>query len=113
MSGGMFAKDKEFGTDIKDWAAEGDRFILWGVNVQDEKVKTDLGDATKTVLTVSRLDSPENRVEVGTLGSAIAEKAALAVPEDFPAVVKYHKVATTKGNPAAVLTFIEPYDPTN
>jgi len=109
---GMFDKDRLYGGERLDkWCEPGDRFILWGVEIVDEPVPTSVGNAIKTLLKVSTLDAPENQTIVGTLASAIAEKAKDAEESDFPAVVEFQKVHSQEYNTeAAVIQFVEPYD---
>lgn len=109
---GMFDKDRLYGGERLDQTFEyGDSFILWGVEVLAEPVPTEVGQATKTFLTVSRLDSPGEQFKVGTLASAIADKAREAEESDFPAIVKFEKVTSEKwGTDAAVISLVEPYD---
>lgn len=108
---GMFDKDRLYGGERLDQTfEEDDRFILWNAEVLDEKVPTGIGDATKTLLTVSKLGSPGEKFVVGTLASAIATKAATAEDSDFPAVVKYHHVPGQQDSEAAVISLVEPYD---
>jgi hypothetical protein len=104
---GMFDKDRLYGGERLDQRFElGDEFILWGVEVMPDAVPTELGDATKTVLEVSTKDNPEERFKVGTLASAIAEKAKDAEPTDFPAIVRYEKVPGRFDSDAAVISFV-------
>lgn len=109
---GMFDKDRLYGGERLDQTfAFGDTFILWGVEVLAEPVPTEVGNATKTILTVSRKDAPGEQFKVGTLASAIADKARDAEESDFPAVVKYEQVTSEKwGTEAAVISLVEPYD---
>jgi hypothetical protein len=109
---GMFDKDRLYGGDRLDETFQfGDTFILHSVEVLEEPVPTEVGDATKTILTVSKRDNPGEQFKVGTLASAIAEKAREAEASDFPAVVKYHQVTSEKwGTEAAVISLVEPYD---
>lgn len=112
---GMFDKDRMYGGDRLDEVFDlGDTFILWNVEILDKRVPTDVGDATKTVLEVSRESAPDEHFKVGTLASAIAEKAADAEPSDFPTVVKLEKVHSARwGTDALVISLVEPYDAAN
>lgn len=103
---GMFDKDKEIGRQLTAVFAAKEEFVLYDIHVLEEKVNTTLGDADKTVLTVSSLDDTDTRFEVSTLGSAIANKAREAEPSDFPAVVCWMEVDSNFGNQATVLQFI-------
>jgi hypothetical protein len=110
-SGGMFDKDKEIGNRIDGAFELGEPFILWDAAVAPELVKTDIGDARKTLLEVSRLDSPDEHFACVTLASAIADKAALAVPADFPAVVELRRVKGRFGdNLALVIQYVRDYE---
>jgi hypothetical protein len=117
----MFDKDKEIGTAITDLYPltagtkdnpESRQFVLWSATVDKEKVDTEIGPATKTRLMVSdkKADTEADRIEATTLASAIADKAKLAEPDDFPAVVKLMSVPSKKyGGTALVLQFVKPY----
>lgn len=108
----MFDKDRLYGGDrLDETFTEDERFILWGAEVLQEPVPTEIGDATKTILLVSKLESPTEKFPVGTLASAIADKARDAEESDFPAVVKYHHVPSSKEGQAdaAVISLVEPY----
>jgi hypothetical protein len=109
----MFDKDRLYGGDRLDETFQfGDKLILWGVEILSDPVPTEVGDATKTILTVSRMEQPDEKFKVGTLASAIADKAREAEESDFPAVVKYHQVTSERwGSDAAVLSLVEQYDP--
>lgn len=106
---GMFDKDKELGRQMVGAFNYGDEFIVWDAAVDDEKVPTKLGAATKTRLYVSRLDKPLDKFEVNTLASAIAEKAAEAESGDFPAVVQLIQVRGQGDSQATVLQFVKPW----
>jgi hypothetical protein len=103
--GGMFSKDKEIGNRIDTEFDLKEDFILWGAKL-DGEVDTSIGKARKTVLTVSHLDAPDTVQDCTTLGSAIADKAAYATDDDFPAVVQLRKVAGRFGNEALVIQFV-------
>lgn len=116
---GMFDKDKVFAPDGRldekyppgpTDSREGSQIVLWGVEDKGD-FETELGTARMTWLTVSDLLFPEDKVVVGTLGSAIAEKVKEAESTDFPAVVKVLKVSSDNGNDALVLNWIREYDP--
>lgn len=114
---GMFEKDKVFGGKrlVGDDSAEfkfGDEFILWDGVIAAENVEfdNDIGKpATKTVLTVSRLESPNEKFDVGTFASAIAEKVKEKEEGDLPAVVQVLQVPTDM-NDATVIQFVRPWD---
>lgn len=105
---GMFDKDKEVGRQLTSEFKEGEKFILYAVDVDPEAVKTDLGMADKTSMEVARLNDRGERFEVNSLGSAIASKAKEADDSDFPAIVCWLVVDSKKwGTKATVLQFIE------
>jgi hypothetical protein len=105
----MFDKDKEIGNRIDTEFDLREDFILWHAVVDEKLVGTKIGDARKTLLTVSRMDEPDSQFECATLGSAIADKAEQATPDDFPCVVQLRKVASNFGNEALVLQFVRPW----
>jgi hypothetical protein len=106
----MFDKDKSFGVDVASVFPLGVPFLLWGAEVLPETVPTALGEARKTRLIVSTLEAPDNRREVTTLASAIADKAAEAAPDDFPCKVELRKVASSFGGEALVLQWLDNVD---
>lgn len=108
-AGGMFDKDKEIGLRIDTEFDLREAFILWDAAVAPELVDTTIGKARKTLLEVSRLDEPDQRLSCSTLASAIADKAEQASVDDFPAVVELRKVAGRFGNEALVLQYIRDY----
>lgn len=101
--GGMFGKDKEIGNRIDGQYEIGEPFILFDAAVAPDLVDTAIGKARKTLLETAALGSPDERVACVTLASAIADKAELAEPSDFPAVVELRKVPSTKGNQEALV----------
>jgi len=103
---GMFDKDKEIGNRIDTEFDLREDFILWAVEIAPDKVSTKIGDATKTILTVSRIDEPDVQFDCTTLGSAIADKAAQQTADDFPVVVQLRKVAGRFGSEALVLQYV-------
>ncbi len=108
---GMFDKDKLYGGErMDDHFNTGDEFILWGAQVLPDKIPTSVGDARKTLLQVSRTTDPELVFIVGTLASAIADKANEADPSDFPAVVKLAKVPSSFDNEATVIQFVAEWE---
>lgn len=108
---GMFDKDKELGRQLVGTFGYGDEFIVWDVDVDAEKVQTKLGAATKTRIYASKLTDPDNKFEVVTLASAIAEKASEATSDDFPAIVQLIQVPGQGGSQATVLQFVKDYTP--
>ena len=108
---GMFGKDKEIGNRIDGAFDLGEPFIIWDAAVAPDKVQTEIGPARKTLLDVSRLDSPDERFACVSLASAIADKAELATPKDFPAVVELRKVKGRFGdNLALVIQYVRDYE---
>lgn len=105
---GMFDKDKEIGRQLTQVFKFGDEFILWNAR-ESGTVNTKIGEARKTELLVSKLESPDAKFELGTLSSAIADKVAEAEAGDFPAVVQLLQVPTDKGNDATVIQFVREY----
>jgi len=77
--------------------------------VDAEPIATSIGDARKTRMQVSRLDSPDVVFEVATLASAIADKAEEASADDFPCVVQLRRVAGRFKSDALVLQWVRPY----
>lgn len=65
--------DQEFA--IGEGIANADSFILYHAKVVGE-VQTDIGDATKTILLVAKVDNPTELIECGTLSGPIAQKFA-------------------------------------
>lgn len=106
----MFDKDKEIGRTLTSVFEYKDEFIVWRVHVDEGAVNTDLGPADKTVLLVSRLTAPDEKFEVNTLASAIADKAREAEADDFPAVVQLLQVQSNYKGKATVLQFVKPFD---
>lgn len=113
---GMFDKDKEIGQIMEQVFQEREEFVLWAATVAPDPVPTEIGDAEKTVLSVSRLSAEGRQVgerfDVNTLASAVAGKAKDAEPDDFPAVVTWLRVHSKAYNTqATVLSFVREYDP--
>lgn len=116
---GMFDKDKLYGgLRLDEKFNIGDKFVLFNVMVMDARVPTAVGDAEKTLLVVSYIEGKDKISEafiVGTLASAIADKAKEAAPDDFPAIVELAKVPSSyqgkdgKGQDATVIQFVSPY----
>lgn len=109
---GMFDNDELYGGErLDETFSFGDTFILWDAEVLTKEVPTEVGNARKSILTVSREESPDDKFKVGTLASAIADKVADAEASDFPSVVKYHQVHSSKwGTDAAVISLVERYN---
>lgn len=112
---GMWEKDRLFGG--KRLAEEfelGEPFVLYAGKVVGS-FETDLGTATKSVLTVQKYDpsAKDGTGEVfnaGTLASAIAEKLRDQEPSDFPAIVTTAKVpSSTDGQDAYVIQYVGPF----
>lgn len=109
---GMFDKDKEIGLQLTNEFERGQEFVLHGAAVDAEPINTEIGPARKTRLRVAKLDGNRQAgepYEVGTLASAIADKAEEAEDADFPAVVKWLEVKSNYGGMATVLQFVKPY----
>lgn len=109
---GMFDKDKQIGRKLDTVFKYGDQFIVWGVD-PDQTAEIQPGQTvTKTVLTVSTLENPEERFEVGTLSKPINDKAKEADDTDFPAVVELLQVPSSRAgwNDATVIQFVRPYE---
>jgi hypothetical protein len=107
---GMFDKDKEIGIILNTWTSEETPFILWEARIIREDFPTNLGPAVQAELVVSKLDAPQDRYKVTTLGSAITSKVREAEADDFPAIVQTKMVDTKWGRDALVLSFLKPYD---
>lgn len=123
---GMFTKDRLYGGKRLDQEFEvgtlanpdgGEVFILLDAEVLAEPVPTDIGEATKTVLRVRKLDPSTNLpagdvFDVGTLSQAVAGKAREKEDGDLPALVRAHYVeAGTEGySDALVLSFVAEWD---
>jgi hypothetical protein len=111
---GMWRRQKLFGgTRLDKWTEYDSPFVLWDARILPDKVPTDLGEATKTELLVSALESPEYLEWVGTLASPIADMAGEATPDDFPAIVQVVRVPSSyrkgEGDVATSLELISPY----
>ena len=108
---GMFDKDKEFGLDVTDAFQIGEPFALYAATVGPKDIETKVGLARKTTLTVRRLDDAGqptgDKFDVGTLASAIGDKAEQAEPSDFPCKVELRQVDSANfGVTALVLQWI-------
>lgn len=115
--GGMWEKQVVYGgARLRETFGAGELFVLWGISSAGE-VQVDRGNegpkaVPKTNLEVSKLDSPDDRFDVGTLSSAIADMVPAATASDFPVVAFWTEVETEQGlNPATVLEAKEPYSP--
>jgi hypothetical protein len=114
-SDGMWARQHLFGgRRLKDEFAQGEEFILWSLERIGD-VPLDNGDGhtnmvPKASLTVSKVDAPEERFEVGTLAEAIVSMCDVEqVPKDVPAVVCWTETPTKRSHTATVLIGIKPY----
>jgi hypothetical protein len=104
------------GRRLKDEFAQGEEFILWTIEkagdvpIDNPEGQTNL--VPKASLTVSKLNSPDERFEVGTLAGAIVAMADVEhVPGDLPAVVCWTETETKRGlTPATVLVGVRPYE---
>lgn len=114
--GGMWEKQLVYGGKrLREEFGAGEVFILWGIRSAGE-VSIDRGGESKSVpktnLEVSREDTPDDRFEVGTLSSAIADMVPDARESDFPVLAYWKEVETEQGlNPATVLEAQGPYTP--
>lgn len=106
---GMFDKDKEIGLLLTNLFQRGEQFILWSAEVVRDDYPTDLGMATQSRLSVSRIASPGERYDVTTLASAIGAKVREAEADDFPAVVFWTQAPSRYGGEATVLQFVKPW----
>lgn len=106
---GMFDKDKEMGLILTDWIDSRQEFVLHNARIVREDFPTSIGPATQTELEVSRMGEGD-RYRVTTLASAIAEKVKEADPSDFPAVVWWMQVQSSRfpDRQATVLQFVRP-----
>lgn len=113
--GGMWEKQVVYGGErMRETFGLGELFILWGIASGGEVAVEQRGErrmVAKTVLEVSRMGSPEEHFEVGTLSSAIADMVPDATPSDFPVVAFWREVDPKEPglNPATVLEAKEPY----
>lgn len=110
--GGMWDKQRLMGGKrLRDEFEKDEYFILWALDVVGEVPVEDDRSATKVELTVSLIDSPEDKFTVGALGRAITEMAeAPMVDGDLPCVVYWDEVGTKRGlQPALVLTAVRRY----
>lgn len=107
-TGGLWNRQQMYGgLRLDQEFQEKEQFILWGMTSPGE-VELDEGDkAVKTLLTVSRMNEPDEKFEVGTLSKAINEMVGQAEDGDLPAVVFWEEVETKrKMQPAKVLTAV-------
>lgn len=99
----MFDKDKQIGRRIDEefsvrrpsehpeGSAPGEAFILHGVTLRKgDEAETELGKRQIVRLDIERIADGKcvERFEANTLAQAIAEKAAQAEADDFPALVE-------------------------
>lgn len=106
---GMFTKDKEIGNRVDGEYDLGEPFVLFDASVAPDLVDTAIGKARKTLLETAHLEAPDQRIACVSLASAIADKAELAIPTDFPVVVELRKVPSNFGNDALVLQYVRDY----
>lgn len=114
---GMFDKDKLYGGErlMKQDGGHfdyNDEFIVHGVGPLKGTIQTDIGDANKTLMAISKIDSPDSLIVVGTLSQPIYNKALEAESSDFPAVVKVMQVPASNSayNDATVIQFVRAWD---
>lgn len=94
----------------QEFAAE-EQFILWGITAAGElQLETSKEPVPKTILTVSRADSPGEKFEVGTLSGPIAAMVPDATDADFPVIAFWTTVPTDQPSDAVVLNAVGRYD---
>lgn len=106
---GMFDKDKEIGLLLNNTFEQGEQFILWNAEVTRDDFPTKFGPSPQVTLTVSKLASPRDQMQVTTLAAAIVAKVREAERDDFPAVV-FWRLAPADRSPtgsALVLQFVK------
>jgi hypothetical protein len=114
---GLWARQHLYGgRRLKDEFAQGEEFILWSLERIGD-VPIDNGDGgtsmvPKANLTVSKVEEPDDRFEVGTLaGAIVAMCESDRADGDLPAVVCWTETQTKRGlTPATVLVGIKPYE---
>jgi hypothetical protein len=108
-------KDQEIGNILGvEFSAEGEgsMFLLVAAKLTGEVVATKYGDAQQAGMLVRKLDVDRQPIgpvfEVKTVESAIVAKLSELTPDDVPAIVRYHTVASKQrgGSPAKVITYI-------
>lgn len=112
----MFDKDKEYGNRIDQQFALGEPFVLLGVRILPDTVKTSFGDTEAVELLCQRLSDEGfaigSEITCQTVASAIVDKARDAEDDEFPAVVELRKVhSKTYKTAALALQFVSPYYP--
>lgn len=108
---GMFDKDKEYGNRLDEEFNLREKFILWDAVITGDTISTSMGDAEVVRLTVSRMETPDDKYDCTTVASSIVDKARDAGDDDFPAVVELRKVESKKfKTQALVLQFVREYD---
>lgn len=113
-----FGKDKLFGKRVDEsfrvgtTEISGEPFLMLGALIEPERIKTDIGDARLTKMLVQKLNESTGEpvgqpFEVGTLGSAIADKVEAMQPGELPAIVEVRKIVSkTWKTEALVLQFV-------
>jgi hypothetical protein len=117
---GMFDNDVLFGGERLDKhvtigtdSTNGERVALLDAVIVSDEVPTSLGNATKTLLKIGKLDKDYKIIEVqdlGTLAKAIADKVRLKEDGDLPAVVSFFTTPSKFDNDATVMQFVSKYD---
>lgn len=103
----MFGAPSE--SNIENQFSLGDELILWDITA-GESFTTSLGEARESVMQVSKIDSPDERFTITSLGRGFARLADRKNPEELPAVVKFEEVKGQRGRAAKVLTFVRKLD---
>ncbi len=104
---GMFDKPGEDGID-KSFRL-GDELILHDIRIGGE-VRTSLGEARETRMTVAKMDAPDQRFEVTSLGAAFERLAERRSKDDLPAVVRFETVTTNSGREAKTLGYVRKHE---
>lgn len=112
---GMFDRDKLMAPNgpLKEWAGVGNQFILWDIELKDGTIKTELGEAEICHLTVSFVDSPDNKAVCSMLGDIAKQRAEEKADGDLPAIVETAMVPSKDASKqdAFVFRFVEKYEP--
>lgn len=109
VRGGMWDRQRLLGGPrLTQEIEKGESFILWDLSVVGD-VEVEEGKTTpKAELTVSRLSSPDESFQVGTLSKAIVELAAIDRQEgDLPVVAHWEEVETKRALQPAVVIVAE------
>lgn len=110
-----WTKDVEIGNILGQTftpEGEGSTFLLVAGRITGETIKTKYGDVQQAGMLVRKLDAELRPIgpvfEVTTVESAIVAKIEALQPDDVPALVRYHTVASKQrgGEAAKVLTYL-------